>query len=761
MRRVIWLALTVFAIVGWQCSPAPSEPALFLSAKPKNLPAGGGESEITIQSTDELGKPGAGTVIVTSAAGSLKDGQSVTFDSAGSATVTFTCFTANDSACAGSVRVTGTWMAKMTSVEGFVNVNIAHADAGGTGGGTGGGGGGGGMGGGTGGGMGNTDGGIDAGIVLSLSTARARIYLGLGDSTVINARLARGGPDGGTLGSQMVNFTTTVGGLIDGTLPFPDGGATSASMVNMTTDSAGNTSVRFVEQGAVGMATITATHMTSGAMATQPIEIAQIQQVAHQSTTCGGVTCNILGIKGSGFNEIAQMTFKVTDNMSRPVVGVPVTFALNPDPDPMHTMASNLTFVTPSGVTDAQGNVLATVSAGATVAAYTVRATVIPGSVTAESPTIGIRGVKPSNKQFGLNCDLKAIGVYATPTPPLLYNVNCNISLVDRFGTKVGTGTSVNFKVEAGSISSSAITKKFDPNNPTAPDEGTATVTYSTPSGTGVLPVDVEPLMAATQSPFPPRQLEPSVTPVGTMFNKNPRDGLVSIIAYVAGEEFFSDDNQNGTRDANEQFYDQGEPFVDSNDNGVRDMGEDYIDIAPQNGQWDPPNGVWDGTTTIWTETRILWVGRPDPANIYVEYPAPPYTDGCPGGVSKAGTSDMLVHYPDANLNRPQAAMTSFTAAKSGTKGTAMWMGGTILDGYGFDLDRRDIDVANNGPCTPNSLICTWRYLFGTWTRGYVGWARVSGAPATDMTPCENSVVTISGTVQNVTFQTGVVGSVQ
>ena len=260
MRRVIGLALAVFAIVGWHCSPAPVEPGLFLSAKPKNLPAGGSESEITVQATDELGKPGTGTVIVTSKAGSLKDGQMATFDATGTATITLSCFTAVDVECAGAVKVTGTWMAKMTSVEGSVNVNIANADSGAGGGGGGGGGSGGGGGGGTGGGMGS-DAGIDAGTMLSLTTARSRIYVGLGDSTLIAARLARGGPDGGALAAQMVNFTTTFGALIDGALPYPDGGATAGSMVNVASNSAGNTSVRFVEQGAGGTATVTANHM--------------------------------------------------------------------------------------------------------------------------------------------------------------------------------------------------------------------------------------------------------------------------------------------------------------------------------------------------------------------------------------------------------------------------------------------------------------------------------------------------------------------
>jgi hypothetical protein len=90
---------------------------------------------------------------------------------------------------------------------------------------------------------------------------------------------------------------------------------------------------------------------------------------------------------------------------------------------------------------------------------------------------------------------------------------------------------------------------------------------------------------------------------------RNPRDGLVSIIAATTGEEEFTDQNANGLYDFGEPYIDLGEPFVDVNDNGVHEPDEQFLD-ANNNFSYDGPNGVWDSDTLIWTEARMLWTGH-------------------------------------------------------------------------------------------------------------------------------------------------------
>ncbi|MBN2694272.1 hypothetical protein JXR93_06385 [bacterium] len=91
---------------------------------------------------------------------------------------------------------------------------------------------------------------------------------------------------------------------------------------------------------------------------------------------------------------------------------------------------------------------------------------------------------------------------------------------------------------------------------------------------------------------------------------KNPRDGLVTIIAYANGEEAFTDSNLNGEKDVDEFSVDITEPYVDSNDNGKYDQGEFYYD-ANGNNSFDEGNGDWDNDTTIFTQTKMLLTGNP------------------------------------------------------------------------------------------------------------------------------------------------------
>jgi hypothetical protein len=90
----------------------------------------------------------------------------------------------------------------------------------------------------------------------------------------------------------------------------------------------------------------------------------------------------------------------------------------------------------------------------------------------------------------------------------------------------------------------------------------------------------------------------------------NPRDGYVTVIAWVRGEEGFVDVNQNGTYDAGEPFVDEGEPYVDANDNGQWDPGEWFLDVNGD-GSYTGPNASWDSDTTIWSQTRVVYTGLP------------------------------------------------------------------------------------------------------------------------------------------------------
>jgi hypothetical protein len=455
-----------------------------------------------------------------------------------------------------------------------------------------------------------------------------------------------------------------------------------------------------------------------------------------------------MGIRGSGFNEQATVTFRVVDSTNTPARGVRVNFSLtNP---PLGTT------VTPSGVTDSTGTVTTNIAVGRVIGVFTVQATVIPNSVQINSPPIGLRGAKPSNQGMVLDCTPHNIAAYVAPQPPADLPSSCRVTLVDRFGNPVGTGAAVNFKSEAGVVPSTINTIAF---NPSAPDpaEGTGNFTFRSGGPFATL-LDVPPLgPLPSQWPFP-RTQEPSV--ISGSLTRNPRDGLLTIIAYTRGEEYFHDNNDNGVWDPGELFIDQGEPFVDSNDDGIWQAGELYFD-ANGNGRYDGPNGTYDADTYVWTETRILYSGRPVADSAYTYINPTPYAILCNGGVPRGGLVFADAHFGDLNLNIPQSSGTAFAVVTQPTPGSAT-IGGALLDGYGFGMERRLIDSTSFTACNPaSSTICIWRVLFGDWGAGFVGSVTINGQAVTNPPGCTNAILGVKATVLSVDLTVYANGGIQ
>ncbi len=296
--------------------------------------------------------------------------------------------------------------------------------------------------------------------------------------------------------------------------------------------------------------------------------------------------------------------------------------------------------------------------------------------------------------------------------------------------------------------------------------EGTADATFNTFSST--LPMDVEPLAADNaQWPFV-RYAEPR-RPSGAL-ELNPRDGLVTIIAYVRGEEFFWDNNSNGVRDSGEPFIDQGEPFIDANDSGQWEPGELFIDEGRQgtaggNGVWDGPNGQWDDDATIWTEAHVLYTGLPElytpqfAGDVQSRIDPPAFADECTGAspLARDAAAGLEGYALDLRLNTLEGG-TTFAASWSGAKGSLVWsFQASLADSFGFRRQRILLDAADAQLCrTGNadgqvpSQRCVWRELFSSWSSGAVGSGYVKGAPASDSTSCALGTVTLKATVRNI-----------
>ncbi|QRN99427.1 hypothetical protein JRI60_10580 [Archangium violaceum] len=743
MHRLLKLTGALALVLGITACPGifggeeENEPLLLVTARPTRIDDVGQASTLTVTATDGKDEPGTGSVELTAAAGVFDNDQStitLTLENGG-ATTTYKCPKAQDVGCRGGVAIDAQWGQATSKVTITVGSGTTTPD------------------GGTDGGPIKpppTDGGAgDGGPGVSLSVSKNPIFYNVGDYAIVTATLKR--TNGTVWAGETIAFDTTIGGLQP-----TDGGTTPVQSLSATTASDGIAQVRFVETGSPGTASIQAKHEASGQAKSIQVDVTTVQQLTHKSTLCNGTACTIMGVRGSGFNEQAQITFNLKDSSNRPAVGVKVTFSI-PNA-PMNTT------VTPFGYTNAQGDVTATISAGPTIGAIVVHATAIPGLVEVDSPTIGIRGAKPTNNGLSIQCNLVNIAAYVSPDPPAAFDVGCKVKVVDRYNNPVGTGTPVNFKAEAGNITTSVNTTPYSPTGNNI-NEGEGSVTFKTRGGTN-FPVDVTPLEAnPSQFPFS-RSKEPRV--LSGQLERNPRDSLVTIIAYTRGEEYFSDDNSNGIRDANEQFIDQGEPYVDSNDNGVRDEGEIYIDEAPADGKWNPPNGVWDKDTSIWSEAFILYTGRPVASNSLLMrrpggYP-PVYTTfsgGCGNGLAKG--TDVIIegYFGDEFLNRPQAAATGFNISHTASKGSVSQLISGLQDGYGFGIERRKINPVDGSDCTPAVKVCNWRTLFYDWGYGYTGQFQIKGASTTDVTPCQTDRVYITCTVLNIGLAIPIDGAIE
>ena len=426
----------------------------------------------------------------------------------------------------------------------------------------------------------------------------------------------------------------------------------------------------------------------------------------------------VLGIQGSGIQETGVMSFLVTDSAGRPVANASVNFS--------QRQPALVTLGRTTGVTGSDGTVIVDYTSGPNLGISAIIATVPATGATGSHP-IAVRGAKPSASGFYFRCDRTNLPVYTTT---LQYEtVTCTVRLSDRYGNRVGIATPVSFAAEAGAISASATTKAFDFANPTDPDEGSVSVTFSTDMGVGFSPAETTPLAAdPTQFPKPRLLAEPSNG------GNNPRDQLVTIIAMVSGEEAFVDANLDGQYNAGELFVDQGDPFIDSNDNNVYDPAtEPRFCGGASCATYHGPNGVWDANTVIWVPTWIAFTG----ASVPVADPWTPSSclDYLDNNGSNSFTATTTVRFRDQWLN-VGAGGTAYAAALQGSpQGLALTVLGGFdeLDNVGsMDPSWEKVSAANPTlPCTVANTVngaCVMLTELGNWDSGYRLGAQVNNS---------------------------------
>lgn len=262
--------------------------------------------------------------------------------------------------------------------------------------------------------------------------------------------------------------------------------------------------------------------------------------------------------------------------------------------------------------------------------------------------------VVPVVAKLEFSCSAKNIGAFVEASADM--NIRCDATPYTA-DNEVVRNAKVNFLTEAGG---------FTPLQQDSEVDSRVLFTYNPRDG-GKQPKDVDPIGA-----------EPAWTDPETTLIRNPRDGLVTLVAYVQAP--------------NDGF--QGEPYVDENDNGKWDPGETYFDA---NG-----NGVYDDQqeTHIWKMIKILWTGTAHPANSTVE------TTGTGTDIERGKTRTFNFTFLDGNMNVLASNAASDLLYWSVEQGQVTFVGSSNVrfgggsSPYGMDIDPVTYKLRNPGDPT-------------------------------------------------------------
>lgn len=324
-----------------------------------------------------------------------------------------------------------------------------------------------------------------------------------------------------------VTFTTSCGSVTPSIVTTDATGAASSTYTASSASCSGNNVV--ITASAVGAASSSGTIPVSAPIATN---------VQFVSTTP-----QLIYLKDSVGTTQAQVVFKVVDSNGNPLQNKTLRLSLSNSASGVgldtvgNTAAVQYT-------TDSAGLVSAAVFSGTVPTSLTVKAELVENiAVFSNSNLLTVASGRPT--QSSLSLTFGKLSIEGASVDGISTNVTLNMA--DRQGNPVPPGTQVNFVTEAGVM---------------------------LPAVCFVPPVIPE---TASSAAIPVSSCSVSISSSGTRTSK----GLVSVLAYVAGEEDFVDDGDgNNSYDSGERFTDLGRAFRDDNGtsltgkNGVYDAGE-------------------------------------------------------------------------------------------------------------------------------------------------------------------------------------------
>jgi hypothetical protein len=349
----------------------------------------------------------------------------------------------------------------------------------------------------------------------------------------------------------------------------------------------GIATVNYVAQGCSGADVITATTTTSGGLSasgTVTVAPAAVGSIIFVSATPTNIA--LQGTGDASRPESSTVVFRVVDATGGPVSGATVTFALN-------TQVGGISLTPGTATSGATGQVQTVVSAGTVATSVKVTATVtsVTPNISTQSSQLTVTTGIPTDNSFSLavGCfNIEGLNVDGVTT-------DVTARLGDRFQNPVPDGTAVTFTAEGGNILSQCTTTT------NASEGGVCTVSYRSS-------------------------------------NPRPSDGRVTLLAKAIGEESFVDTNGDGEFDSGtDTFTDLAEPFRDDNENGTYEVGEDFFDFDRSFAR-SPGDGLFNGVLCTGASCGPTSTGIGE-QNLIILSGSNPVVDVYQGAVNVTGSS--------------------------------------------------------------------------------------------------------------------------
>jgi len=353
-----------------------------------------------------------------------------------------------------------------------------------------------------------------------------------------------------------------------------------------TVNGVASATYRDINYGAVD--TITATLSIGGTTFTKTgtitVNTASAGSISFVSATPPNIA--LKGTGGAGRSETSVVLFKVLDSNGNPI-NKKVNFSLL-----ANTTVGGLSLSTNSADSDpVSGLVQTIVHAGTQSTPVRVTATIDGTTIQTTSDLLVISTGIPDQDSFSVAASTYNIEGWNYDGE----TSDVTVRLADHFNNPVPDGTAVNLRTSGASIPASCLTAN-----------GACTVQFT------------------SQAP-------------------RPANGRCVILAYALGEESFADLNANGIYDPGtaETFTDMPEPFLDANENGVKDADEDFVDTNAD-GSYSLGDGIFNGIlrdssitgpTTIHVRGSLTIVLSGSYADITINNRNPITLDLCANGV--------------------------------------------------------------------------------------------------------------------------------